>query len=99
MLAIKNAFRFIQWQWNRFETVPKLGFCSMFTTLMSVVTVKFDAVSNAFLMASFALCFGMFAVLIYTLTKDQYSKFKKERNSLFETIKYSDDQDSKGTTV
>ena len=99
MLAIKNAFRFIQWQWNRFETIPKLACASMFSTLMSVVTMKFDEVSNAFLMASIGLAISMFVVLFYTIIKDQYAKFKEERNSLFDTIKYSDKQDSKGTTV
>lgn len=90
MLAVKNVFRFIKWQWNRFEMIPKLGLSSMFTTSMSIVTNKFDEVSNAFLMASFALCFAMFAALIYTVTKDQYAKFKEERNSLFDTIKNSE---------
>lgn len=90
MLAIKNAFRFIQWQWKRFETVPKLAVASMFSTLMSIVTMKYDVVSNAFLMTSFALAFAMFAVLVYTITKDQYGKFKEERNSIFNTIKHSE---------
>lgn len=90
MLAIKNAFRFIQWQWRRFETIPKLACASMFSTLMSIVTMKSDVVSNAFLMTSFTLAFAMFSVLVYTITRDQYGKFKEDRQGLFDTIKNSD---------
>lgn len=90
MQAVKNVFRFVRWQWNRFEIIPKLGLVSMLMTLMSVVTMKLDTVSNIFMAAAVICCVAMFAHLVFTIIKDQYAKFKEERNSLFDTIKNSE---------
>lgn len=90
MLAIKNAFRFIRWQWNRFDVIPKLAITSMLMTFMSIATMKFDTVSNVFIAIAGICCITMFAHLVFIITKEQYAKFKEERNSLFDIIKHSD---------
>lgn len=90
MQAVKNAFRFIRWQWNQFEFIPKMTLTSLFMTLMSIVTMKFETVSDAFMIASIILLIGTFAAFIRMIVKDQYAKFKAERNGLFDTIKHSE---------
>ena len=92
MLAIKNAFRFVQWQWNRFETIPKLSLSAVFMTLMSIVTMKYSAVSDAFMITAIILLVATFGSFIHIMLKEQYAKFKEERQSLFDTIKHSDKQ-------
>ena len=95
MLAIKNAVRFVQWQWRRFETIPKLTFSALIMTLMSLVTMKYSAVSDAFLITALVLLVATFGSFIHMILKDQYAKFKAERQALFDTIKHSDKQSRK----
>lgn len=90
MLAIKNIFRFIQWQAARFSKFGWLCISSFMFTGLSVATQSYETVSGAFLIASIACLVAMFSMLVYTITKDQYGKFKEERQSLFNTIKNSD---------
>lgn len=92
MQAVKNAFRFVQWQWNRLETIPKLSLSAIFMVIMSVVTMKYDTASNAFMIAAISLLVVMFGSFIRLILTEQYAKFKEERQSLFDTIKHSDKQ-------
>lgn len=99
MQAIKNVFRFIKWQWNRLETIPKLSLSAMFSVSLSAVTMNYPTVSNAFMIAAVVLLIVTLGSFISIILKEQYAKFKEERNSLFNKIKYSDDQPSNGTQV
>jgi hypothetical protein len=92
MLKVKNAFRFVQWQWRRFETIPKLIFSALFMTLMSIVTMKYSAVSYAFMITAIVLLVATFGSFIQMILKDQYAEFEAERRALFDTIKHSDKQ-------
>lgn len=90
MQAVKNAFRFVQWQVARFSLFGWLCFSSMFCTFLSIITN--GRASDVFMIASLALLIGMFGMLVSSVLKTQYSKFKEERQTLFDTIKYSDKQ-------
>lgn len=87
---MKNVFRFIQWQFNKLNAFGKLSFTSMFCIFLSVVTMRYDTVSDALLMIGAAGVASMFVMLFYDIIKTQYAEFKKERQSLFDTIKNSD---------
>jgi uncharacterized membrane protein YwaF len=95
MLAIKNAGRFVQWQWRRLETIPKLTLSALIMVLLSFVTIKYSAVSNAFLIAAIILLVATLGSFIHMILKEQYAKFKAERQALFDTIKHSDKQNKK----
>ena len=90
MQAVKNAFRFVQWQVARFSLFGWLCFSSMFCTFLSIITN--GRASDAFMIASLAFLVGMFGMLVSSVLKTQYSKFKEERQALFDTIKHSDKQ-------
>lgn len=90
MQAVKNAFRFVQWQFSKFTLFGWLCFSSMFCTFLSIIT--HGRASDAFMIASLALLIGMFGMLTASILKTQYSNFKEERQSLFDTIKHSDKQ-------
>lgn len=91
MLAVKNAFRFVQWQVARFSLFGWLCFSSFFCTILSVLTNGTIA-SDIFIMASLAFLVAMFGMLSYKIIKSQYEQFEEERQSLFTTIKNSDKQ-------
>ena len=90
MLAIKNAFRFVQWQVAQFSLFGWLCFSSIFCTFLSIITN--GTASDVFMVASLAFLVGMFGMLSYKIIKSQYERFSEERQSLFATIKNSDKQ-------
>lgn len=92
MLKVKNAFRFVQWQWRRWELIPKITTLSMLSVIMSLITIKLEIISDIFLAAALVGVISTFVILFGTIIKEQYVKFKAERQGLFDTIKHSDKQ-------
>lgn len=92
MLKVKNAFRFVQWQWRRMELIPKITTLSMLSVIMSLITMKLGIISDIFIVAALVGVSSTFVILFGTIIKEQYAKFKEDRQGLFDTIKHSDKQ-------
>ena len=90
MQAVKNIFRFMAWQWRQLHIIPKLAFVSIFSVLLSAATMQFVIVSNTFFAIGVLGIASMFVTLFYTIIKEQYAKYKAERQELFNQIKNSD---------
>jgi ABC-type bacteriocin/lantibiotic exporter with double-glycine peptidase domain len=88
---MKNIFGFICWQWQKWEAWQKIFIFSMFAFLLGY---QFEGSVRTFLAA-----IPLFVVISYALkwfvwdqAKENYQAYKKEKQSLFETIKTSDQQ-------
>lgn len=89
MQAVKNAFRFIKWQLSKFTLFGWLTFSVFANIALSLLTAGTRA-QDGFMIAALASLVGMFSMLVTNVLKTQYAEFKKERQSLFDTIKHSD---------
>lgn len=88
MLAVKNVFRFIRWQWNRFSFFGKtmaFAWLCIFSSLFTVGTMNM-----IFTWGGIACLAVVFIKLFIEIVGTQYNEYKEERNSLFDTIKNSE---------
>ena len=86
---MKKFFGFIRWQWRKWETWQKMFIFSMFFVVLST---QFEGIMRTLLSAIPLLVVFSYALkwFVWEQTKENYQKYKKEKQSLLETIKTSD---------
>lgn len=86
---MKDIFKFIRWQWNKFEFWQKCWIVSM-TAFGAGITQ--DGVTSKILIAIPMLVIFSFALkwFIWDRAIESWKEYKEEKSSLFEKIKTSD---------
>lgn len=86
-----KIWKFIKWQWSKFELWQKYWMVAMLCNITGSLTLsRYTFGTYLFYIGASMVVLGIVKLFIIDPLKDSYSNFKKEEQNLFETIKYSD---------
>ena len=78
--------KFLRWQWDKWETWQKIFFAAVILQIISVAVPGIVIWTTGL---TVTLCF-MIKWFIWDVLRDNYIKYKEDRNKLFGVIKDSD---------
>lgn len=86
-----EILKFVKWQWNKFEFWQKTFLLSVF---LMIVSLFFDHPNNFLIIAAaFSIVtFWTFKWFVVDVLVKNYYAYQKEKSSLFERIKESDNK-------
>ncbi len=81
--------KFLRWQWDKWETWQKIFFAAVILQIISVAVPGIVGIVIWTTGLTVTLCF-MIKWFIWDVLRDNYIKYKEDRNKLFGVIKDSD---------